>query len=207
VAATESELGDAPCSGGTSADVFYTLSAEAGFNYIITVNGDNYDGVLAAYSGECDGELISLDCADNGFTSGVAETIEFSVEEAQDVLIQTYDWSSSQGDFAIEVACVELFECPEYEANIGDACDDEDETTENDSLTADCECIGDPVIVFDCEQLQANIGDECDDMIADTENDIITSNCECAGTPIQEPSDCEDYVYYLADIAPPTFTK
>ena len=34
------------------------------------------------------------------------------------------------------------FDCPNLDANIGDVCDDGDESTLNDSVTANCECIG-----------------------------------------------------------------
>ncbi len=46
-------------------------------------------------------------------------------------------------------ACEVVFDCEELEANIGDACDDGDDSTENDTVTEDCECIGTPV--FECE--------------------------------------------------------
>jgi hypothetical protein len=36
----------------------------------------------------------------------------------------------------------ECFDCPELEANFGDDCDDEDNNTENDVVTEDCECAG-----------------------------------------------------------------
>lgn len=72
-------------------------------------------------------------------------------------------------------------DCPALEANIGDSCDDEDATTENDVITSDCECVG--TIIYDCPALSANINDTCDDGEAATENDVITSDCECAGVP------------------------
>ncbi len=40
------------------------------------------------------------------------------------------------------------YQCPDLEANIGDPCDDGNPDTENDRLTADCECIGIPI----CEE-------------------------------------------------------
>ncbi len=94
---------------------------------------------------------------------------------------------------------VEVFDCPELEANFGDACDDGDDMTENDTVGTDCQCVGTP-IVFDCPDLEANFGDACNDGNDETGNDMINENCECEGTPIVVP-DCENFMYYLADHA------
>ena len=42
----------------------------------------------------------------------------------------------------------------------GDSCDDGDPGTYNDTVNANCECIGVP---YDCPSIPANIGDPCDD--------------------------------------------
>ncbi|NEN24792.1 hypothetical protein G3O08_14910 [Cryomorpha ignava] len=106
VEATPSSLGEPSCAGGTDNDVFYRLNAIEGNTYTITVNGDNYDGVLAIYSGAtCGSTLTELACADNGFTSGVAETITFTAAENTPIFIQTYDWSSNAGEFNITLDC------------------------------------------------------------------------------------------------------
>jgi len=117
--ATESGL-DPTCAGGSLADVFYSISAEPGFIYTLTINGDDYDGVLALYAGNCDlpEELEELACADNGFTAGVEELIEFEVEEATEILVQTYDWSASAGSFVISLACEEVVACENTEYNL-----------------------------------------------------------------------------------------
>ncbi len=113
IGATESSFESPDCAGGTPADVFYTIDAVPGTDYTVTINGDNYDGVLVLYSGTCDGDdLTELDCADNGFTAGVAETLTFSVEEASTIIIRTYDWSSTRGSFTLDVSCETVgFEC------------------------------------------------------------------------------------------------
>src|SRR5690606_38938408 len=121
--ATVGDMGYPACASGTAADVFYTLEALPGVDYTITVNGADYDGVLAIYSGPCD-DLTELDCADNGFSAGVAETIVFTVEEATTITIRTYDWSANRGSFTISVSCAAIVDCPELGLNIGDACDD-----------------------------------------------------------------------------------
>ncbi|MCA1761928.1 MAG: hypothetical protein LC664_02865 [Flavobacteriales bacterium] len=91
------------CTGGSLEDVYYKFTGLPGQNYTVTVNGDNYDGVLAAYSGACDGEEIA--CADDGLSSGVEETISFTVSSIQTVYIQTYDWSAGGGDYSLTLSC------------------------------------------------------------------------------------------------------
>ncbi len=86
------------------------------------------------------------------------------------------------------------FDCPQLQANIGDACDDGDDNTENDMIDANCDCVG--TIVYDCEDLQANIGDSCDDGDDNTENDMIDANCDCVGTIVY---DCEDLQANIGD--------
>ena len=94
--------------------------------------------------------------------------------------------TASQGSLNESVVVTWLnFECPDLEANIGDACNDGDDMTENDIITEGCECVGTPINPeLDCPDLSANIGDTCDDGNDMTENDMITVDCECVGTPI-----------------------
>ncbi|NEN25928.1 hypothetical protein G3O08_20765, partial [Cryomorpha ignava] len=75
-----------------------------------------------------------------------------------------------------------VVDCDDLGLNIGDACDDGDDNTENDVVTADCECVG--TVILDCPALGANIGDACDDGDDSTENDVVTEDCACLGTPI-----------------------
>ncbi|MGO3183324.1 MAG: fibronectin type III domain-containing protein [Aequorivita sp.] len=104
VGATASDLGSLSCAGGSLEDVFYTLEVTAGTEYTVTVVGDDYDAVLAIYSGECD-NLVEVDCADNGFSAGVEETITYTPDTDGTIVIRTYDWSTSQGNFTISVSC------------------------------------------------------------------------------------------------------
>ena len=108
IGASESSIGSPSCTGGTPNDVFYVINAIAGVDYTVNVNGDNYDGVLAAYTGSCDGTLTELDCSDDGLSAGIAETITFSVTFNRAVLIHTYDWSSSGGEFTMTIDCASL---------------------------------------------------------------------------------------------------
>ena len=79
----------------------------------------------------------------------------------------------------------------------GDACDDGDAYTMNDTYSAVCECIGEVVISGCMSENACNynananasddsclfVGDVCDDEDATTDNDVIQDDCECAGTP------------------------
>ncbi|MCB0562728.1 MAG: hypothetical protein KDD09_27440, partial [Phaeodactylibacter sp.] len=61
------------------------------------------------------------------------------------------------------------FDCPAFDANIGDACDDGDNTTINDQLDANCNCAGTPTA---CTGIGDNDGDGiCSDVnCADSDN-------------------------------------
>ncbi len=109
IGATYSEITD-DCTFRTTGDVFYTLAVEAGNEYTVTVQGADYDAVLAIYSGVC-GQLTEIACADNGFSAGVAETITFTADATGTVVIRTYDWSTSAGSFTISVDCTVVPEC------------------------------------------------------------------------------------------------
>ena len=79
-----------------------------------------------------------------------------------------------------------LFDCIDLEANVGDACDDGDDNTDNDRISDDCECVGNQI--FDCANLLANIGDTCDDGDDTTIDDFVTADCECVGTALPNVS-------------------
>ncbi len=104
--ATLSSVGHPTCADGSQKDVFFKFTALANVNYSVTVNGDNYDGVIAAYTGSCSGTLTQIACADNGFSEGIAETINISVSTDQVIIIQTYDYFyNGQSDFTITLNC------------------------------------------------------------------------------------------------------
>lgn len=69
--------------------------------------------------------------------------------------------------------------CPQLFGEVGDACDDGDPETENDMVTADCDCVG--TVIHDCPALEADIGDACDDGDPETVEDVITAECMCEG--------------------------
>ncbi|MCB0561948.1 MAG: right-handed parallel beta-helix repeat-containing protein, partial [Phaeodactylibacter sp.] len=83
----------------------------------------------------------------------------------------------------------------------GEACNDGDDTTINDSLDANCNCAGTPTTCtgvgdadgdgvcadIDCDDNNPNIttsiGQACDDGDNTTVNDALDANCNCTGTP------------------------
>jgi outer membrane protein assembly factor BamB len=82
--------------------------------------------------------------------------------------------------------------------NIGDSCDDNDDTTTGDVVTADCGCVGTPVEQFDCPNLDADFGDPCETVFGG--DGFINDDCQC----LPDPTDgffCQDWVVYYADIA------
>lgn len=56
------------------------------------------------------------------------------------------------------VLCTSTLDCEYLALNIGDACND-GASTENDAITADCECAG--TVVYDCPELEVNNGESC----------------------------------------------
>lgn len=108
VGATASLIGSPSCSTGSQRDVFYKIDAIAGIDYTVTVIGENYDGVLAAFTGSCTSTLTEIDCSDGGFGDDQIETIDFSVTLDGPVYIQTYDWENSGGDFVLNVSCANV---------------------------------------------------------------------------------------------------
>src|SRR5690606_368021 len=142
------------CSGFSSSDardLFYTFEADGTSNYSISLSQPDgsfsFDGVLFLYSGVCD-DLTNLGCSD----SGNPEEVTLSAPAAGTYTIRVFDYSGV-APFTLTLTCTppETFDCPELNANIGDACDDLDDSTENDTITADCECVGTPIEITDCE--------------------------------------------------------
>lgn len=85
-------------------------------------------------------------------------------------------------------------DCLELELNIGDPCNDEDETTYEDTVSEGCECVGTP---YDCLNLLLNVGDPCDDGNMSTMNDFVTDTCTCVGQPTD--FDCGDLQLNIGD--------
>ncbi len=99
---------------------------------------------------------------------------------------------SDQGlnDFCYYGVSCQQEDCPQL-GNLGDACDDQDSNTMNDSVQPGCYCQGE-IIQLDCDG--GNIGDTCNDGNNNTANDVIQSDCSCAGTTI---ADCPPITFDL----------
>ncbi len=146
------------CTFQDNPDVYYSLDVIAGTEYTVTVSGDDFDAVIAAYTGGCD-SLSKFMCADNEFVDGGVESITWTAINTETVTIRTYDWSASGGSFTISVTCGIGVDCPALNANIGDACDDDNDMTENDVVTEDCICQGTPIVTPTCEDFVYYISD------------------------------------------------
>ncbi len=87
------------------------------------------------------------------------------------------------------------FDCPDLEANIGDACDDENDDTENDIVGEDCTCSGTPVFVSSCEDFVYYISDHA---AADGISDIyeVTISGGVATMEYIATSDIEIHIAY-----------
>ena len=113
----------------------------------------------------------------------------------------SFDWSPAQApELCGRIQSVPIFDCP-LNANIGDACNDGDNTTLNDAIDNNCNCAGTPTACtgigdndgdgicadVDCDDNDPNStsqpGDPCDDGDNTTLNDAIDNNCNCAGIP------------------------
>ena len=188
-AATGSGIPANTCDGWTGTandDVFYMFTATTAEGNLVLE--DDFDGIIELWEGNC-GALAFISCKD----LGDAPTIIFTDLTPGNVYyVRVFSYGSSQPitpTFSLTYTSVQTFDCPELEADFGDACDDSNEMTENDMINENCECVGTPIIVepeFDCPNLEANIGDSCDDGNDMTENDVVTEDCECMGTPIEQ---------------------
>lgn len=105
IGATPSPEETPQCAFGSANDVYYTFQAYPGYDYTATVNGANYDGVLAVYTGDCNGDLFELNCSDYGTVDGIEEVVDFYVNFETYVLIRTYDYNDSNGDFVLSLNC------------------------------------------------------------------------------------------------------
>ncbi len=130
-------------------DVWYSFVADGTSNYTVLVSttSPNWDGVLFLYSGDCN-NLLSEACSDNTVNGG-AETITLTTPAAGTYYVRTYDYFGSEA-YTIELTCV----CPLLGLNVGSPCDDGNPATINDTVNANCECLGVPV------------NDHCDGAIA-----------------------------------------
>ena len=155
----------------------------SGNDYTFTSNGAS-GGYMTVRSGTFDGLVIGSGFSPLTVTSDIDGSlfVHFTVDEFCETAIGTCVTATAQC-----ITCPPPLDCPALEANIGDPCDDGNEGTENDVVTADCECTG--TIVYDCPVLEGNFGDACDDGNPLTINDVISETCGCSGAPVNDECD------------------
>jgi hypothetical protein len=73
--------------------------------------------------------------------------------------------------------------CQALNLYVGSACNDNNPTTINDMVNANCECVGTPDPSY-CPDWGAFVGSACDDGNEETENDILDGNCICLGRAV-----------------------
>ncbi len=133
----------------------------------------------------------------------------FTIPGCTDDYACNYDPDATADDGSCEYdSCADCEGVPNGDALPGTACDDGDDTTTNDTYSADCDCIGellgctepdacnynpdaivddgtcDFVSCADCEGVPfgpALPGTACDDGNADTTNDTYDADCNCIG--------------------------
>ncbi len=126
-----------------------------------------------------------------GFTNN--SSIAILIEGTGKRTAESFDGvSSSAPELCIEFTTAPpSYDCPALSANIGDACDDGDNTTLNDMVDASCNCAGTPTAC-------TNIGDDdgdgvCADVDCNDNDPTVGSNAndgDCDGVPTTE--DCDD---------------
>ena len=158
---------------GSAGGVWYSIIGD-GSLVTVSLCGSDYDTKLNIYTGGCD----VLECVagnDDNFTAcgaGNNSQLDFAAAAGVEYLIYVNGFSSQSGNFALNVTCVP-FDCTDLLANIGDACDDGDDTTINDTVTADCACVGEAIP-------DAPVNDLACDAIALACDEIVTGNTEFA---------------------------
>ncbi|NEN25908.1 hypothetical protein G3O08_20665, partial [Cryomorpha ignava] len=104
----------------------------------------NVDGTFETYPGNT--ESFGNDPGGAGWTY----SYQFTTAGVND-----YRCAIHPSSMVASVTVVAAFDCPDLEANFGDACDDGNSNTGADIITEGCECVGIPI--FDCNELEANI--------------------------------------------------
>jgi hypothetical protein len=144
----------------------------------------NYEPLATEDDGSC-AEFDALDvCGGDCFAADSTGCIEQIMLGCMDSLACNYESMANTDDGSCLV--------------IGETCDDMDEMTANDMITADCGCVGEAIVEGCTNDEACNyedmanvddgsclvIGETCDDMDDMTVNDIVSDSCVCIGEPI-----------------------
>jgi hypothetical protein len=131
-----------------SNDTGVALALDAAGDVYVTGNSifAAIDIATVKYNSE-DGEELWVERYIPGAQGGGAQNdlaAGMAIDGSGNVYVTGYSDGSGTGvDYVtIKYSQPFFFDCPELETNIGDACDDQDETTDNDLVGEDCECAG-----------------------------------------------------------------
>jgi hypothetical protein len=157
-------------SDGTGGGLWYEFTpSEGGIITATTCGLSSFDTKIRVYVGACD----NFTCVTgNDDACGLQSSVTFPAVEGSTYYILVHGFGSAQGAFSMSLTCVP-YDCPQFNGNIGDVCDDGDSTTFDDIIQADCSCVGTP---YDCPQFEANIGGFCD---ANGQAGQLDDNCNC----------------------------
>ncbi len=124
--------------GGDWPDVFYTFNSGPYSSVVITNGNLSQVDMVMSVSESCGGSNILCEIGTNNYELAVAPNTDYIIRIAP---------NSSFGLTGTFLLCVEgVYDCPDLNANIGDACDDGNPGTINDVVNSDCECEGEPSI-------------------------------------------------------------
>ncbi|MFT5892314.1 MAG: hypothetical protein ACI9Y7_002424 [Dokdonia sp.] len=175
---------------------------------------DNYNDVL--FSFDADGTITiddsgvitngTWDAVVNNTTDVIEVTIAISGDENVSDTWRLHEIEEETGEVKVDLrigddrlrfesTCdneEEDFDCPNLEANIGDAC--ENPNGNNGTINENCECVVEEE-EFDCPDLEANIGDTCENQNGN--NGTINENCECEVE--EEEFDCPNLEANIGD--------
>ena len=164
---------------GDDVVIAYTPSVDQLID-ITTTNDDDWIG-LWAFTGCPFSSTVGYHVATGGTTRAINE---LPVTAGTTYYFVISSWPSPQStDFTISIKESGSFDCPNLQANIGGACDDGDATTVNDTVNADCECVGTPIASNDdaCTATALACGDEITQtLIGATES--LDDSCYGTGT-------------------------
>ncbi len=125
-----------------------------------------------------------------GYTA--SSSVAFIITGAGRRVAESYEGSATSApQLCVQYALLPTYDCPGLSADIGNACDDGDNTTVNDAVDDNCNCAGTPTA---CTGIGDMDGDGiCSDLDCDDNNPDLGSNADdmdCDGLPGN--IDCDD---------------
>ena len=173
--AGSSQSFDDDCFGSGTGDVWFSFIADGTQAYEVAETSSS-DVVVDLWIGDDCGNLTNVSpCND------FIESVQVSTAGIYYFRIRPYSTATT---YAVSLSCT-AFECPGL-GNIGSPCDDGDPTTSNDLITADCECVGEPI----------PDNNECADAIEVSCGDFVTGTTRGASENLGCDGDSRQTVWY-----------